>query len=315
MNNKYNNQERSSSRNRGGLRENRAEGKKNFHPNKKKYHNEKPQSDLKKLGFNKNPMGFLVISMFVSGDVSLTNISDAISSILESENKKKLVISFDKNIDKQIISNIKRKFENAFGVFFFNPKAKLTNNKTINSSIIHTEVLNSFKSQFFLTLDASIIMKEFAIEKMINFLCKDGETLAIAPKFYNQDGSIVYNCRRFFRMNDFFTKNIEKQKEHFMLERGDIGYYSIHRVDYSSLDCLLFVTDALMKIGKFPTSFKEQDVRDASLCNKFYKKTKGKIIFYPHARVVKTIKEVEENISFMSKIKYILKNRLSFKNV
>lgn len=309
--NKYN-QERNSLKSKGGEMEN----KKHFNRHgRKKHYNDSQKSEIKKTGFAKSPAGFLVVSLFITGGLNANNVVESINSVLKSEHKKKIVISFDSNVEKPFILNIKRKFENAFGVFFLNPKIKLTSNSVVNSSLIHYEVFKSFKSQFFLMLEASIIIREFSLEKMISFLCKDTETLAIAPKFYTTEGNIIYNCKRFFTFNDFFGSNEEKKKEHFMLERGDVGYYSIHRVDYSSLECILFLSDALSKIGKFSTSFKEKDVRDASLCNKFYKKAGGKIIFYPHSRVIKTTKNEDEKLSTMSKIKYILKNKLSFKNV
>jgi hypothetical protein len=280
---------------------------------RRRYDNNNPKfqkndASASKSEFQKNPMGFLVISLFVKAKTDFNIVADSIESAMKIDSKKKIVISFEDKNNKSLISSIKKKFEGAFGVFFYTPKGKMKSNSTLNSSMIHTEVLNSFKSNFFLTLDANITVREFSIEKMIGFLCKPGDVLAVSPKFYSLEKEIIHNCKRFFALKDFLPSSESKKKtladEHFMMERGEVGYYSIHRVDYGNLDCMLFLTDALLKIKSF-SCFSSQDLRDAMTCKNFSKKTKGKIMFYPHARVLSS-EPAEEKPSTVEKIKYLL---------
>jgi hypothetical protein len=91
-----------------------------------------------------------------------------------------------------------------------------------------------------------------------------------------------------------------------MMERGEIGYYSIHRVDYSSLNCMLFLTEGLLQIKAFSSRFKSEDLRDASLCKKLSKKTGGKIMFYPHARVLSSSEQSFSDSSNCEKLKYLV---------
>jgi hypothetical protein len=290
--------------NREGYNRENREGREMRRPNTKKFENK----DKTLKSFTKNPSGFLVVSLFIKAKTPHNAVVSAIEGAIAIDAKKKIVISFENQDEKQLVSNIKKKFEGSFGVLFFNPKSKMTSSSVQNSAKIHTEVLHAFKSNFFLTLDAEISIRPFSVEKMISFLCKEGDTLAVSPKFYTPSGDAVKSCRRFLAIWNFlpefsdFIKN--KNIEHLMMERGDVGYYSIHRVDYSSLDCMLFLTDALLKIKSFSSGFKNQDLRDSIICKKFYKKTGGKIIFYPHARVVTHNNQFDAKPSLIEKIKY-----------
>jgi cellulose synthase/poly-beta-1,6-N-acetylglucosamine synthase-like glycosyltransferase len=306
--NKYNNNKKRYNNKEGNTRENynnrERPVRKNFERTERTFKPEQEKSS------GKNPNGFLVVSLFIKANTPQNLIVNSIESLVLIDHKKKIVISFEDQAEKQVISSIKKKFEGTFGVLFFTPKAKMTGSSVRNSSKIHTEVLHAFKSNFFLTMDASITLRQFSIEKMISFLCKDGDTLAVSPKFYTPSEQIVKTCRRFFSIWNFMPEFAEfiktKNIEHLMMERGDIGYYSIHRIDYSTLDCMLFITDELMKIKSFPSCFTNQDLRDASACKRFYKKTGGKIIFYPHARAIMNNDDFNKIPSFSEKLKYFL---------
>lgn len=293
-NNKYNNNNGSNSGNYNNHR--RGQDVKND-----KKGPQRPSSE-NTLSFIKNPSGFLIVSLFVPAKSSFLAVSNTIDSVLKVDHKKKIVISFEDPTDKSLIASMKKKFEGAFGIFFLNQKG---NASLQNSSNLHTEVLNAFKSSFFLTLTAGVVMREFALEKMILFLCKPTDTVAVIPKFYKSDDkTIVQNCRRFFSPISVFKSN--RSLEHYMMERGEVGYYSIHRVDYSSLDCMLFLTEALLLCKKIP-AIKNTEVRNAIFCRRFAKKTKGKIMFYPHSRVVSSSVE-SEVIPFFDKLKYSLRS-------
>ena len=281
-------------------------GERRYDNKKFERNNEKPQTTTNL--FVKNPAGFLIVSLVIRKDTPSNIAMNSIESVLACEQKKKVVISFEDATDKTFISSIKRKFENAFGVFFFTPKAALGGSYAQNSAKIHTEVLHAFKSNFFLTMDANVALRPFALEKMISFLSKEGDTIAVAPKFYNSSKDFLKTCRRFFTMKDLFSSSNETKLEHLMMERGEVGYYSIHRVDYSPLDCMLFLTDALLKVGTFTSTFANQDLRDATFCKKLYAKSKGKIIFYPHSRAIVNGNLEEAQPSMMEKAKYILMN-------
>ena len=262
----------------------------------------------KKPTFIKNTNGFLIVSLFITKETPFNDIVNSINSALAIDHKKKVIISFEDQQNIKIISSIQSKFANVFGAFFFNYKGKLSENSTTNSSKIQTEVLKSFKSSLFLTLTSNVEIRKYSIEKMISFLSKDDDVFAVAPKFYSDSSEIVKTCRRFFSIWNFlpefsnFIKN--KNLEHFMMERGEVGYYSIHRIDYSTLDCMLFITDQLNKVKSFSSRFKNADLRDASFCQKLYKKTKGKIMFYPHSRVLLKKNNFSEKPEFYEKLKY-----------
>lgn len=281
-------------------------GERKYDNKKFERNNEKPQTTTNL--FTKNPNGFLIVSLVIKKETPSNIAMNSIESVLSCEQKKKVVISFEDATDKTFISSIKRKFENAFGVFFFTPKATLAGSYSQNSAKIHTEVLHAFKSNFFLAMDANVALRPFALEKMISFLSKEGDTIAVAPKFYNSSKDFLKTCRRFFTMKDLFHSSNETKLEHLMMERGEVGYYSIHRVDYSPLDCMLFLTDALLKVGTFTSAFANQDLRDSTFCKKLYAKSKGKIIFYPHSRAIVNGNLEETQPSMMEKAKYLLMN-------
>ena len=125
---------------------------------------------------------------------------------------------------------------------------------------------------------------------MLNFMCKpNSDTLAVSPKFYDTNGGIINLCRRFFTIWDYipsFSGFIRKKHlEHSMHERGDMCYYSIHRIDFASLDCLLIFSKALRASGGIP-SIGAEKYRDAFLSKSISIKAKGKVMFFPHSRVI-----------------------------
>lgn len=318
MKNNYSNNKRNQSRpDNNRSRDSYPKGVRNNNRVKGEYKNEFKSfnnTDIEKqklkgdFDLSKNPAGFLIISIFIPGDTSFEVAWSTIQSAISSEHKKKIVISVENN--KDLLNSLKKKFDNAFGIFFFTPKIKMGDNHVVNSSIVHQEVLNSFKSHFFMTLIAGINLRPFSLEKMLSFLAKPGDTVAVSPKFYTSDGEIIKSCKRFFTFSELFNKGKEIKEidnpEHFMMERGEIGYYSIHRIDYGSLDCMLFLSNALIKAGGINVKSCNKDFRDAQICKKLAKKGSGKVIFYPHARVISNIEGHSLSLSMIEKLKYVL---------
>jgi hypothetical protein len=112
------NRENRESRDNRDNRENRKQNIKKFDGKEKSYKTEKT--------FNKNPNGFLVVSLFIKAKTPFNVAVNSIEGAVSIDSKKKVVISLEDQNDKQLISGLKKKFEGSFGVLFFNPKSKIT---------------------------------------------------------------------------------------------------------------------------------------------------------------------------------------------
>lgn len=238
--------------------------------------------------YQKNEFGHLLISFVVKSSCQQKQIETSIDSMVSCTHaKKKMVISFESGVSEETARFVRDRFK-IYNVTFFTRKSKSYDNSTQDEAALHNEVFETFKSELFLMMNSRAISSPFAIEKSIKFLCKPGSGVGIFPKFYDSKGVFIQSCRRFAKIWDLmptFCSFIAKKKlEHKMMERGEIGYMSIHRVDWSFADFFLILSDVFKVAGKMPVSRCENG-RDSGLCKKIYSKSNGSTItFFPSAR-------------------------------
>ncbi len=170
---------------------------------------------------------------------------------------------------------------------------------------------NAFKiakteSDIFFATNSAMLSREYAIEILRKYLSREN-SVAVVPTIYNQSCEIQKYCMRFPSLLTKIKCMLGCKKttaKLCMMERGNVGYYKIHRTDIS-LSQSLFVNSSIFKtIGMFPKC------RDAnSALYSFYKKLSkhGTTLFVPTSRFIE-IQPRKAKSCLFSRMCYFLKN-------
>ena len=253
-------------------------------------HHEKKQEKKKVFKtYKKSEFGFLLISFVITPNQLFESIKKSLDAVVScSHAKKKIVVSFVEGVNSDINAKIQEAFK-IYNITFFTRKASKSQNPFEDEALVHNEVFNSFKSDFFLSINSMILMQDLGIEKMIKFLSKPSHNIAISPKFYDSNMHFVKSCRRFKTFLDIippFLKSLQKRSIRLeMMERGEIGYCSIHRIDWSFNSCMFFLSEPFKLSGGFVTS-SSMEVISEKTCKKFAKIGSGEIVFLPSVKCV-----------------------------
>lgn len=145
-------------------------------------------------------------------------------------------------------------------------------------------------SRYYLILNPDLIVHSATIKSLIDFMDKNSDVGMVCPKVLNEDGSIQSLNKRYPTVYDLFMRRFLPQKLHGMLknrlawyETRDIGYETIHDVEFMS-GCFMFCrTSALKAVGGFDERY-FMYFEDCDLGQKL-QNAGYRTVYFPHATV------------------------------
>jgi GT2 family glycosyltransferase len=137
----------------------------------------------------------------------------------------------------------------------------IKNTENLGFAKANNQAMRTAKGDFFLMLNSDTIVKEGAIEALVNFMEKQEGSAAVGPKVLNVDGtiqskgsyfpSLSESLILFLRIHKFFTKKIKSCL--FPKIFGDEN--TINKVDWVSGCCILIRRDIAYEIGLLDEAF------------------------------------------------------------
>lgn len=283
----------------GDFNKNYANKRKNvdFRPNflentdeKKEFsHRQTPINQFKLKGEN------TLCSFAVIENSQNSEILNSIDSIINSFNK--IVVSIVESEFDKIKKLITEKYPEQEEKFAFKTYKKF-------SFELHNDAFKVCESDIFFVTHSGICAREYTIEILKRYLQKENNLVCV-PNVYGEDGQIKKYSRRILtfviQIKMLFSSNAKKQ--YIMMERGEIGYYKIHKVS-ATLAPFAVNSGAFKEIGGFSNN---RD--DSSATFTFFKQLNkhGVALFIPFARLFEN-KKPQENICFVVKSFYFIKN-------
>lgn len=146
------------------------------------------------------------------------------------------------------------------------------------------------ESMYHVIINPDIIITPSTIESLSGFMNDNPNIGMVCSKVLNEDGSIQPLNKRYPTVFDLFVRRFLPKRLHGLLEKRlakyetrDIGYETIHDVEYLS-GCFMFCrTDALKAVGGFDDRY-FMYFEDADLSRKI-QQAGYHTIYYPHATV------------------------------
>lgn len=154
-------------------------------------------------------------------------------------------------------------------------------------NLVLTEELNS---RYHVIINPDIVIDPCTIESLCSFMDKNPDIGMVCPKVLNEDGSVQPLNKRYPTVFDLFSRRFLPRGLHFLLEKRlaayetrDIGYETIHDVEFMT-GCFMFCrTAALKSVGGFDDRY-FMYFEDCDLGKKF-QNTGHRTVYYPHATV------------------------------
>jgi len=146
------------------------------------------------------------------------------------------------------------------------------------------------ESRYHVIINPDITIAPKTIESLSGFMDANQEVGMVCPKVLNKDGSVQYLNKRYPTIYDLFIRRFLPKKMHCLIEKRlawyetrDIGYETIHDVEYMS-GCFMFCrTKALMEVDGFDERY-FMYFEDADLSRKI-QQAGYRTIYYPDATV------------------------------
>jgi hypothetical protein len=155
-------------------------------------------------------------------------------------------------------------------------------------------------------MHSGVEARPYSIEILKRYLQKDG-ILASVPTVYGKNGVIKKYAVRILNlvMQVKMLFSDSAKKNFIMMERGEAGYYKIHKIP-ATLAPFAINSKVFSSVGGFANTGDEISARLA-----FFQKVNndGAVLFVPSARFAEHDKP-NENISVVAKFRYFLTNVL-----
>ena len=150
----------------------------------------------------------------------------------------------------------------------------------------HNYILDKIDSKYHAIVNRDILLSVDSFLKIIKYMEQDNSIGMVIPKMVDQNGDMLYVCRReltkwdmFIRM--FFRKLFKKRIAHH--EMRDMDYTEPFQVPFGQGSFLVIRTQLLKQLKGFDDNF-FMYVEDADLCKSVNKVSK--LMYYPDTTVV-----------------------------
>ena len=145
-------------------------------------------------------------------------------------------------------------------------------------------------SKYHVIINPDIIISHSAIEALAEFMDNNIDIGMVCPKVLNEDGSLQPLNKRYPTVFDLFVRRFLPKKLHRLFEKRlaryetrDIGYATIHDVEFMT-GCFMFCrTSVLKEVGGFDERY-FMYFEDCDLGQKF-QNAGYRTVYYPHATV------------------------------
>jgi N-acetylglucosaminyl-diphospho-decaprenol L-rhamnosyltransferase len=212
-----------------------------------------------------------------NNEKSIVKLIDSIYRY-ESLNNKKII--FVQNTQSKFISNYIRNFND---IILIQNKIAKGFSENVNSAINYAK--EKFNIEYFLLLNPDIELKNKMLSTFVSFYKENDNIGIIAPKLFNDDGTIQYSCRRFynvgyilirmFRLGIFFGYRLEDK-----ILMKDFSHSKISDVDWVVGACMFFSNSFIEKVGLFDDRNYFLYFEDQDICLRSWRKNL-RVIYYP----------------------------------
>lgn len=272
--------------------------KRNFEGGQKRneFHQRKPRTEKPKTQESKYSLGEkrALCSFFVYKNADANTLLRSVEKL--SYSVEKIVVSIPSQSESLTDTLKATKCEN-ISIREYNDECEHT---------VHNCVFNEFTSDIFVIANSNIEPREYSVDILQKYLTHEN-VVATVPTVYNKDLQLNHYCLRFSTLLSsakiLFGLKSEANRL-IMMERGESGYYRIHRVDASKSQLVVINSLAFKTIGMFPTcgdSF--------TRLFQFYKNIMkcGMTLFVPTARIIEHSEKTPTR-SIVSRICYMMCN-------
>lgn len=173
---------------------------------------------------------------------------------------------------------------------------------------LHNRVFDEYSSDIFIVTNSNVQPRPYALNILKKYLFHDSSVITV-PTVYNTNTHILHYCLRFPKLISYIKIlcGVKSEKQRLvMMERGENGYYRIHRVDASKSQLMVINSNALRSIGGKLSVCSDSTVKSLD----FYKrilKSGGITLFVPTARIIEHSKATPKG-SIASWLCYIMRN-------
>jgi hypothetical protein len=243
--------------------------------------------------------GITMCSFFVFSNSDPRLVMQILSGVLH-ENINNIVISLHKNNSTKIQEEIAERFKEHKNKIFFQ--------EYLNESefAMHNIAFKTYKSDAFVVTNSNMEPRLYSLEILRKYLSRENSVVTV-PTVYDESLTIKKYSTRLptllSRLKILFGSQTEQQRA-IMMERGEIGYYKIHKIPASRSQTFLINSRAFESIGMFSKS------RDTDITLlKFFKKISkcGFVLFIPTARFIEHESRFARKCLF-SRARYFMTN-------
>ena len=150
----------------------------------------------------------------------------------------------------------------------------------------HNYILDKINSDYHAIVNPDILLTEDSFSKILDFMDRDSAIGMVIPKMVDQNGEMLYICRRELTKWDMFIRMVGRKvfkKRIAYHEMRDMDYTKPFEVPFGQGSFLVIRTQLLKELNGFDDNF-FMYVEDADLCKRVNQVSK--LMYYPGTTVI-----------------------------
>ena len=150
----------------------------------------------------------------------------------------------------------------------------------------HNYILDKINSDYHAIVNPDILLTEDSFSKILDFMDRDSTIGMVIPKMVDQNGDMLYVCRRELTKWDMFIRMVGRKvfkKRIAYHEMRDMDYTKPFDVPFGQGSFLVIRTQLLKELNGFDDNF-FMYVEDADLCKRVNQVSK--LMYYPGTTVI-----------------------------